>query len=383
MDWKNSGKIGGGGATGGIGATGTGGATGGRLSRRSFVAVAATATATIALSLAGCQDEKPANSGTGGATGGTGTGGATGDLIPATIGYWGGTCESPIFIGYELGYFEEAGIEPNMLQITADVAPLMANGELDCFELTPDKFKPMEQGLEVKIVDSLHIGCIGGAASVESGIKTVADLEGKRVAAQIGSIPQIQIASQMVLAGKDPNKVEWLTYPNAEMELAMDNGEIDAFAAYDPFPSIAWANGKTRFFSNTFDEGLKEYLCCFVGLSDRAIGEYPELAARLSAAFKKSCQYLQDNPDEAAALIQGSDNKNGAPYIAGDAALNAQCIKDYTWVAGDKELLDSSFKEIWMQIYRAGAMEDAPQEGAALDAYLDELYARMVSYNGD
>jgi NitT/TauT family transport system substrate-binding protein len=354
------------------------------ISRRRFVAVAAAASATAALALAGCSGEEPSGGGsadTGGDAGGAGSG--AGDLIPATIGYWGGTCESPIFIGYELGYFEEAGIEPSMLQITADVAPLMANGELDCFELTPDKFKPMEQGLEVKIIDSLHIGCIGGAASVESGIKTVADLEGKRVAAPIGSIQQIQIASQMVKAGKDPGKVEWLTYPNAEMELALDNGEIDAFAAYDPFPAMAWKNGKTRFYSNTHDEGLKEYLCCFVGLSDRAINEYPELAKRLSAAFKKSCQYLQDHPDEAAALVQGSDNKNGAPYIAGDAELNAECIREYTWVAGDKELLDSSFKEIWMQVYRAGAMEDAPQEGAALDAYLDELYGRMVAYNGD
>jgi NitT/TauT family transport system substrate-binding protein len=336
-----------------------------------FVKLAATAGAVAGLSLAGCSQptaETP--------TPGVGQDGS--DLIPVTIGYWGGTCESPIFIGFEKGFFEEAGIQPNMLQITSDVSPLMANDELDCFELTPDKFKPIEQGLEVKIIDSLHIGCIGGAASVESGIKTVADLEGKKVAAPIGSIQQIQIASQMVLAGKDPSKVEWVTYPNPEMELALDNGEIDAFAAYDPFPSMAWANGKVRFYSNTFDEGLKEYLCCFVGLSDRALAREngTEIAKRLSAAFKKSCQFLQDNPEEAAQIVQD------AGYIAGDAALNAQCIKDYTWVAGDKELLDSSVNEIWMQVYRAGAMEDAPQDPDELSAYIDTLRDRMVAYYG-
>jgi len=354
------------------------------LTRRKFVKVAAAGGAVVALgsaglSLAGCGgDEKPADPSPD-TTGDNGAGGGsvTPELIPATLGYWGGTCESPIFIGYEKGFFEEEGILPNMLQITADVTPLMAQDELDCFELTPDKFKPIEQGLEVKIIDSLHIGCIGGAASVESGIKTVADLEGKKVAAPVGSIQQIQIASQMVKLGKDPSKVEWVTYPNAEMELALDNGEIDAFAAYDPFPSMAWANGKVRFYSNTFDEGLKEYLCCFVGLSDRALARDPEIARRLSAGFKKSCQFLQDNPAEAAQIVQD------AGYIAGDAALNAQCIKDYTWVAGDRELIDSSVKEIWHQIYRAGAMEDAPQGEAELEAYIDGLCDKMVAYYGD
>ena len=86
------------------------------------------------------------------------------------LGYWGGTCEAPIYIGYEKGFFQEEGLDPEMLLITSDVAPLMANDELDCFELTPDKFKPMEQGLEVKIADSLHIGCIQGAARADSGI---------------------------------------------------------------------------------------------------------------------------------------------------------------------------------------------------------------------
>ena len=173
------------------------------------------------------------------------------------LGYWGGTCEAPIYIGIEKGYFKEAGLEPEALLITSDVTALMANDELDCFELTPDKFKPMEQGLELAIIDSLHKGCIQGAASPESGIKTVEDLEGKKVAAAMGSIPQIQIASQMVLAGKDPSKVEWLTYPSAQMEAAMNAGEVDAFAQYDPWADIAVSNGATKFFSDTFDEGLK------------------------------------------------------------------------------------------------------------------------------
>ena len=59
-------------------------------------------------------------------------------------------------------------------------------------------------------------------------------------------------------------------------------------------------------------------------------------------------------------------------------------IKAYTWVSGDRELLDESFYNIWMQINRAGAMEDAPTDEGELINYInDTLYNRMVAYQGE
>jgi NitT/TauT family transport system substrate-binding protein len=37
------------------------------------------------------------------------------------VGYWGGTCEAPIFTAYELGYFKQAGLDVELLKITSDV----------------------------------------------------------------------------------------------------------------------------------------------------------------------------------------------------------------------------------------------------------------------
>lgn len=295
-------------------------------------------------------------------------------LLPVTVGYWGGTCEAPIFVAYENGYFEQCGLAAELLLINDDVAILMANDELDAFELTPDKFKPMEQGLELTIIDSLHKGCIQGATTVDSGIKSVADLEGKRIAADVGSIAQIQISSQMVKLGLDPAKVEWLSYPLPQMEAALDAGEVDGFACYDPWAEIAVDNGKVKFYSNTFDDGLGEYLCCFLGMNSRTLARNPEIAARLSKAFAMACDYLNEHPAEAAAM---SIEKG---YIAGTVELNTRLIDDYTWVAGDEELLYQSVEEIWYQIYRAGAMTDAP---ADIDGYIQGLTDKMVSYHGE
>lgn len=296
--------------------------------------------------------------------------------IPSKIGYWGGTCESPIYIAYEKGFFQEAGIDPELLVITTDTTTLMANGELDCYELTPDQFMPIKNGTEVSIIDSLHTGCIQGAATKESGIKSCADLEGKKVAINNqGEITQILASSEMVKMGKDPKKVEWVIYPNDQKIQAMEKGEIDAFVAYDPFGEIAAQQGYTKFFSNTFDDGLKDVLCCFIGLNNKTMEENPELAGRLSQAFKKACDYLEANPEEAAELIMEKE------YIAGDADINKKLITDYTWVAGDKELIDSSAREIWHQVYRAGALDEEVSEDE-LEEWIDGMVKKMVKFEG-
>ncbi len=351
----------------GMGIKGYGGMT-----RRRFARLATAAGLTVLTGsvLSACGSNEPSDKGTAQSSTDADT------LLPATIGYWGGTCEAPIYVAHEQGYYQTCGIDDTLLQITTDVTPLLANDELDCFQLTPDKFKPIEQGLEVKVTDSVHKGCIQGATTKDSGIESVADLEGRTVAAATGSIPQIQIASQMVKLGLDPSKVNWVTYPTAEMELALDQGEVDAFASYDPYAEIAVENGKVKFFSNTDDEGLKEYLCCTLGVSQRTIDRNEEIAERLSKANKMACEYLTDNPDDAAQMMIDKG------YVAGTVELNATLIKEYTWVPGDEQLLNDSVTEIWHQIARAGALEDAPTDSSGLDEYIQKLTDGMIQYEG-
>jgi len=312
----------------------------------------------LALVLTGCGSNSGSNQDEGNSTA-NGNSAESGKVI---VGYWGGTCEAPIYVAYENGYFAEEGLDVELLKITKDVAPLMANNELHVFQLTPDKFKPMEQGLDVKIVDGLHTGCIQGAASVESGIKSVADLEGKTVAAEVGSIAQIQISSQMVKLGLDPKKVNWVTYPLPQMELALKKGEIDAFACYDPYPEIAVQNGAVKFYSNTFDEGLAEYYCCFLGINGTFLKENPETCKKVVRAFSKAAKYLEEHPYEAAQMAVEKG------YIAGTPELNGKLIDDYKWITGDKELAYNSILEIWNQIDRAGALEKGKDKKALADS---------------
>ena len=296
------------------------------------------------------------------------------ELIPAIIGYWGGTCEAPIYVAYQNGFFEDAGLDVELIKITQDVALLMVNNELDSFMLTPSVFKSMQQGLELIIIDTLHKGCIQGVASPESGITSVAGFEGKRVGVDgFGGIGQIQASSQMVVLGADPSTVIWVSYPNPQLELALERGEIDAFVAFDPWSELAMQNGHIRVFSNTHDEGLAEYICCFLGMSSRRLAENPEMGRRLSEAFARACEYIEENPYSVAEMIIAQG------YTSGDEALTAKLLSDYTWIAGDHQLLKDSFFELWRQISRAGALGTDPDD---LEAYIQGLYDKMVVFMG-
>lgn len=357
------------------------------LTRRGFLRAGGMLAGTAAMAgvLAGCSNGGGSASGSASASASgsaSASASASGSAAAADnkviLGYWGGTCEMPIYVGYEKGFFKDAGLDCEIMKITEDVAPLMANGDLDCFELTPDKFKPMEQGLECVIIDSLHYGCQQGVASASSGIKSYRDLEGKKVAAKIGSISQIVLAAQMKQAGLDPNKVEWLTYKNAQMQQALEAGEIDAMAAYDPWPDIILENvpGSVRYYSWTYDEELKNTLCCFVGMSTRRLNENPALGKMLSEGFKKSAEWIVANPEGACdlAINAGYVPINTDTGFTRDMMI--QEVKDYRFVSGDKKAIDDSFKTIWEWVAAAGAMEDAP---ADVEKYItQDLYNKMV-----
>ncbi len=349
------------------------------ISRRKFVgaAAAAAAVAVSGSALSAC----------GGSSGNAGSS----ESEPAVIGYWGGTCEAPIFVAYANGYFQEEGIEPELILLDAaggtSSDTMVARGEVDCYELTPDKFMPIQQGLTMRIVDSLHKGCIQGATLDGSGIETVDDLEGKTVAINNqGTIAQIMISGRMAQHGLDPDKVDWVVYQNPLMDDALRSGEIDAFSAFDPFADLSVAKGGAhKFWSWHEDEESKDYLCCFVGVNALAMDRSETLAPKLCRAFKKANEFIAANPEEAAQIIIDG----GYVEVGGDNGFTKEImvdeIKAYEWLSGDKQALDDSFKWIWEQVWYAGALES--QDFASVKEFdewaMGDLYDAMVVYCGE
>ncbi|MGO9418265.1 ABC transporter substrate-binding protein [Roseiarcus sp.] len=115
---------------------------------------------------------------------------ATGDAVPTgelkkVTFAWnaGAPCLLAVTVAKDKGFFAKHGLDVDLVNYAGSTDQLLetlATGKADAaVGMALRWLKPMEQGFDVKIVASLHGGCMRLLAPTDSGINTVADLKGK------------------------------------------------------------------------------------------------------------------------------------------------------------------------------------------------------------
>lgn len=88
------------------------------------------------------------------------TAGSTSNKV--RVGYIGLTCEAPIFMAVEKGFFKEEGVDAELVKCSwANYKDTLALGGYDItHHLVMYFLKPIEQGLDVKFLAGIHRGCL-------------------------------------------------------------------------------------------------------------------------------------------------------------------------------------------------------------------------------
>ena len=93
----------------------------------------------------------------------------------------GALCGAPIYIAYENGYFADEGFDVNLISTDFEARKIgLNNGSIPIVNGDFQFFPSIENGIDVKVVDGLHEGCIKFAVKPDSDIKTVQDLKGQK-----------------------------------------------------------------------------------------------------------------------------------------------------------------------------------------------------------
>lgn len=279
-----------------------------RVSRRDFLISLPLAS----LALAGCK--KAADSAT-----------TTAGRKKIKVGFMGLTCEAPIYIAKENGFFEAENLEVEMIKCEwTQFKDLLALGKIHLGQQPIMMFlKPIEEGLDVKMAAGVHRGCLRIQVPVQSNIKTVDDLRGKKIGVPGMGTPPFIFANRVLARNKmDPKTaVEWRVFPSGEFDLALQKGEVDAVTTTEPIGSMLLAEGKVR---NIADLGVdktysNEYCCSFMLCGKFATGSRETCAAGVRAILK-GAKWVQKNPRAAARL---SVEKG---YLASNPELNAKAL---------------------------------------------------------
>lgn len=153
-------------------------------------------------------------------------------------------------VAQDRGYFEKWGLDvtiANPFASGVDLLNALQSGEIQMGQVGVPMIGAVLRGMDLVILgnysgSSSHLGGDNTMALVArdgSGIRTIRDLKGKRVAVTFGTINHLYILGVLAKAGLAVNEVTLVNTPGPEMPVALRGGAVDAFSMWDPVPLIA------------------------------------------------------------------------------------------------------------------------------------------------
>jgi ABC-type nitrate/sulfonate/bicarbonate transport system substrate-binding protein len=161
-------------------------------------------------------------------------GGYSGQIESITIGTTNNEVNSLILIAQDRGYFTANGIDLTHKIYGSGAAAIdgifkdevdMATGSEFAFA---GKVLDGEQIQTVAIIDRSSVNYLVGR--LDRGIKSIADLNGKKIGVPMGSRPEFALDRFLVLRSIDPSVVTLVNVPVNKSPDALANGEVDAVA---------------------------------------------------------------------------------------------------------------------------------------------------------
>jgi NitT/TauT family transport system substrate-binding protein len=290
------------------------------------------------------------------------------------VAYLGLTCEAPIFVAYEKGFFQEEGLDVELVK--TDWNGLREGLSLGTFDanhtLAMYLLKPIEQGADIKITGGIHTGCLRVQVASNSSINDIKSLKGKRIGVptHIGSPPYLFACRVLSAHGVKPmpeyKEVEWLPFPPDVLAKALQSGQVDAVATSDPIGTILVGKGLVRTIADQAeDPPYNDEYCCVAVVSGKLARGNPQAAAKVTRALLKAAKWVSVNPQAAGRL---SVEKG---YTASTVEINVQAISKLNYTPGVNKCRDS-LARIAQEMKTAGLL-NAPTDPAELArrAWLD------------
>jgi len=220
----------------------------------------------------------------------------------------GALCLAPVGVARDLGFFEKNKVDVEILNFagaTDQVLESMATGKADvALGFVYSWLKPLETGLDVKIVGTAHAGCARVFTARNSGLDSVAKLKGAVIgtAAPNGWGRQF-MSNYLALKGISPEtEVQWKSYAPDTLDLAFKKGEINVIVHLDPDLYLAEQRnpGYYQEIANNLEGDWKNRLCCLINAAGPTVRDHPREVAAVVRAIYQASDFIAENPGEAA-----------------------------------------------------------------------------------
>jgi len=197
----------------------------------------------------------------------------------------------------------------------------------------------------------------------DSAIAKPADLKGKRIAVTRGTDPHIFLIQALAGAGLSEKDVKIVLLQHADGRLALQRGDVDAWAGLDPLMAAAEVDDGAKLFYRRPELNSWGVL----NVREAFATENPAIVKRVLATYEKARRHSVANPPELkAALIAAAK----LPDAVIAKQIERTDISDGQIGAKQKKtILDAG-----LALQQAGVIEPKVDVKAVVDALIDDRY---------
>jgi NitT/TauT family transport system substrate-binding protein len=220
-------------------------------------------------------------------------------------------------IASKKGFFADQGLNVTNKLIPSgpDIGPLIAGGSAPVsFETNITVISVAANDVPAVIVGSL--ANIAGTQAVVGRkglvLTSAKDLEGKKIGMVRGAGVLIAFRNMAKDLGVDLNKIQFINIAPADQLAALDKGDIDALACWEPYITKGIAIGGQFLFSGTLsalpDKTGDVHWMDFhttVQVTKDFMSQNPETVSAMLAALQQATDFVNNNRDETLDILSG------------------------------------------------------------------------------
>lgn len=187
---------------------------------------------------------------------------------------------APFYVARDLDLYPGPGLDIVVTSTGVDTTHAFLHKRADLIASTlAEAIRFIDQGANLKIPLVLDQSNGGEGIVARHGISSVRDLKGRRVAVEIGTESQYMLIRALSSGGLSTEDVTLVGMPLEECLAALERGEVDAAALWEPLVSEALEKGLSVIFSSKQIPG--EIFDVLVVHTDVVEGRIDELAGVL------------------------------------------------------------------------------------------------------
>lgn len=262
----------------------------------------------------------------------------------------------------DFGFFEKYNIDATLVEFGDGPSEIsaMASGDIDIAMIGHGAHALCCEGSAV-VFYSDAIGLSSAViANTDSGIESVADLKGKRVAYVAGTGSEELLKLALSKAGMTIEDVEAVNFDVAGMVTAMASGQVDAAASSAPYTGTIEAQLGDKFIMLCEDRDfLEERTLMNSEICTREfMDENKEVLVRVSCALLEAADYRSANIEEVAVAV--------SKQCEGSEEAFLELVDECMWISGkdvqnyiNSGELDTFYANAQEAFINSGRLEEA------------------------